>query len=113
MLPSLPSWPVATPATTMLCASIILPMTPPALLAAAASNGDKPTRRAVICAAFIAFRAGGGARHHDALRVDHLTHAAAGAIGGRGQQRRHAHPAGGDLLQAATKMTSRSEEDTS
>ena len=33
----------------MLCASIILPMTPPALLAAAASNGETPTWRAVIC----------------------------------------------------------------
>jgi hypothetical protein len=49
MLPSLPCWPVATPATTMLCASIILPITPPALLAAAASTGATPTCRAVIC----------------------------------------------------------------
>ena len=41
-----PSWPyhsVAVLATTMLCASIILPMTPPVLLAAAISMGETPT----------------------------------------------------------------------
>src|SRR5271166_3230297 len=41
-----PSWPyqlVAVLATTMLCASIILPMTPPQLLAADISTGDTPT----------------------------------------------------------------------
>src|SRR6266545_8035235 len=42
MVPSCPSWPVATPATTMLCASIILPITPPELFAAAARIGFMP-----------------------------------------------------------------------
>src|ERR1035441_3028687 len=49
MLPSLPCCPVATPATTMLWASIILPMTPPALFAAAATTVEKPNCCAVIC----------------------------------------------------------------
>ena len=41
--------PVATPATTMLCASIILPMTPPVLFAAAISIGERPSCCAVTC----------------------------------------------------------------
>ncbi len=44
-------WPyqlVAVPATTMLCASIILPITPPALLAAAIRTGSGRVCRAVI-----------------------------------------------------------------
>ncbi len=46
-----PSWPyqrVAVLATTMLWASIILPMTPPALLAAAMSTGLRPSWPAEI-----------------------------------------------------------------
>src|SRR5215207_7156272 len=40
----LSAWPpVATLATTMLCASIILPITPPELLDAAVRIGDKPS----------------------------------------------------------------------
>ena len=47
----LPSWPyqrVAVEATTMLCASIILPMTPPELLAAAIRIGLRPSCCALI-----------------------------------------------------------------
>src|SRR5690606_13837429 len=49
MSPSSPCWFVATPATTILCASIILPMTPPELFDAAARRGEIPTCSAVIC----------------------------------------------------------------
>ena len=45
------SWPyqlVAVEATTIDCASIILPMTPPEELAAAISTGDKPSCSEVI-----------------------------------------------------------------
>src|ERR1700734_4133944 len=43
MSPSCPYHSVAVLATTMLCASIILPMTPPQLLAADISTGETPT----------------------------------------------------------------------
>src|SRR6267154_2809512 len=46
-----PSWPnqlVAVEATTIDCASIILPMTPPDELAAAIRIGDRPSCSAVI-----------------------------------------------------------------
>ena len=46
-----PSWPnqfVAVEATTMLWASIILPITPPELFAAAISTGDRPSCSALI-----------------------------------------------------------------
>src|SRR5438874_3488852 len=46
-----PSWPyqlVAVEATTIDCASIILPMTPPEELAAAISTGDRPSCSEVI-----------------------------------------------------------------
>src|SRR3954470_11989378 len=46
-----PSWPnqlVAVEATTMDCASIILPMTPPDELAAAIKTGDRPSCSEVI-----------------------------------------------------------------
>src|SRR5437879_13170093 len=46
-----PSWPnqfVAVEATTIDCASIILPMTPPEELAAPIRIGDRPSRSAVI-----------------------------------------------------------------
>src|SRR5215469_7000323 len=46
-----PSWPnqlVAVEATTIDCASIILPMTPPDELAAAISTGDRPSCSDVI-----------------------------------------------------------------
>ena len=46
-----PSWPyqrVAVLATTMLCASIILPITPPELLAAAIRVGLRPSCSAVM-----------------------------------------------------------------
>src|SRR4029450_12777747 len=42
MSPSCPYHCVAVDATTMLCASIILPITPPELLAAAISTGERP-----------------------------------------------------------------------
>src|SRR5437762_6988773 len=43
MSPSCPYQSVAVDATTMLCASIILPMTPPELLEAAISTGESPS----------------------------------------------------------------------
>src|SRR5436309_494776 len=46
--PSCPYHPVAVLATTMLCASIILPMTPPVLLAAHINIGETLTCCAVI-----------------------------------------------------------------
>ena len=43
MRPSWPTWPVDAVATTMLWASIILPMTPPVLLAVTISTGLNPS----------------------------------------------------------------------
>src|SRR5258708_6342308 len=48
MEPSCPNQLVAVEATTIDCASIILPMTPPEELAAAISTGDRPSCSAVI-----------------------------------------------------------------
>src|ERR1035438_6117280 len=48
MSPSCPYHSVAVLATTMLCASIILPITPPQLFAAAINVGDTPTCSAEI-----------------------------------------------------------------
>src|ERR1700680_3590464 len=50
--PPCPSWPVPTPATTMLWASIILPMTPPLLLLAQARMGLIPSCSALIRCTF-------------------------------------------------------------
>src|SRR5689334_1478110 len=50
-----PSWPyqlVAVEATTIDCASIILPMTPPDEFAAAISTGDRPSCSEVIFCRF-------------------------------------------------------------
>ena len=48
MRPSCPVWPVDAVATTMLCASIILPITPPVLFAVTMRTGLKPSCCAVI-----------------------------------------------------------------
>src|SRR6187200_2537307 len=48
ILPSCPTWPVDAVATTMLCASIILPITPPVLFAVTISTGLNPSCSAVI-----------------------------------------------------------------
>jgi len=44
---SFPSWRVAVDETTMLCASIVFPITPPALLAEAIRTGEIPSCCAV------------------------------------------------------------------
>src|ERR1035441_8677449 len=51
-------------------------------------------------AAFITLLAGGDARHHDALCVDHFAHHSACAVGRRRQHRRHAYLPRRNLLQS-------------